>query len=55
MLNAYYPNGNRVWSLFLSIGGVKITLYKFGIKLQPVVSVEIILKPHNGCKSEKNL
>jgi hypothetical protein len=46
--------GNRIWSLFLSIGGAKITLYKLGIKPQAVVNAEIVLKPHSGCKNEKN-
>lgn len=41
VLKALYPRGIKVLSLFSGIGGAEIALYKLGIKLQVVVSVEI--------------
>ncbi|KAL2903337.1 hypothetical protein RDABS01_002047 [Bienertia sinuspersici] len=41
VLKPLYPNGMNVLSLFSGIGGAEVALYKLGITLNNVVSVEI--------------
>ncbi len=42
VLKPLYPRGMKILSLFSGIGGAEIALHKIGVKLQVVVSVEII-------------